>query len=388
MRTFLWVACLFICSVTTAQTAKAHYDRAVEAFDKEDFTTSLRELRLAHQLDSTNPAFYVLRGKLEQRLYSRLYAMDFYEKAIQLDSTYAPAYAARAELYFDDEDYEECLADYAAAIRFNPTHAAVYYVQRGLVFERTYAWPDALLSYKRAIEADTTCAAAYFHRAQRRYEQNPEAAQRDYDLAFRYAPNDSIRTEYRFLCAETKLAPAHFEDAYADYKAVLSTYPDRPQVLGRLAYVCEVLDRNDEALGYLFEMLEMKSYDGDYLDIPHTHGQIALLYRKMGEYRKAIDSYYESARLYRKKAPQYDFEPDYSAIAYCEMKLGEYDAALKHLEQHKWIWGANEYLIRAELYGLTGDRQKACEDIKRAANEYPGDDEEEQIRAFRKKYCD
>ena len=59
-------------------------------------------------------------------------AFDDYNKAIQLNRTYAPAYYNRARIHQMRRDYGSALQDYDEAIRLQPDYSDAYY-NRGVL---------------------------------------------------------------------------------------------------------------------------------------------------------------------------------------------------------------------------------------------------------------
>ena len=70
---------------------------------------------------------YVELGKHEQ-------AIADYAQAIKLNPTYAMAYNNRGSSYFELGKHEQAIADYAQAIKLNPTDAKAYQ-NRGRAYE-------------------------------------------------------------------------------------------------------------------------------------------------------------------------------------------------------------------------------------------------------------
>ena len=157
------------------------YDRRMDSvFELQDeISTEILKQLTASLLDApteivtaqrTNPETYELYLRAKQRIYSRRIdairlAVDELDKAIELDSSYAPAYAQRAiatamlsTAQYGDMDHEEStrIAQRFVdeALRLDPEHGESLAAQ-GLLFTRDFARvDDAVDALTRALEAN------------------------------------------------------------------------------------------------------------------------------------------------------------------------------------------------------------------------------------------
>jgi tetratricopeptide (TPR) repeat protein len=118
--------------------------------------------------DSNNAVAYFKRGKanVEVRTDTRLLdpAIVDLTKAIEINPSYAAAYAQRGLAYFRKADHPRAIADATKAIELDPSLLLAYRV-RGTVYQRQHDYARALADYSKAIELNPTSTAGYVARA-------------------------------------------------------------------------------------------------------------------------------------------------------------------------------------------------------------------------------
>ena len=90
-------------------------------------------------------------------------AVTAYGKAIQLNTSYAPAYNNRGKCYARLGDYRQAVADFDQAIVLNPGLAITHY-NRGNAHNRLGVYRQAVADFNRAIALDPGFAMAYNNR--------------------------------------------------------------------------------------------------------------------------------------------------------------------------------------------------------------------------------
>ena len=84
-------------------------------------------------------------------------------KAIQLNSTDATLYSARASIYYQKNDFDKAISDYTEAIRFNPKCTDAY-IYRGCEFMMKSDYDKAIKDSCDAIDLDPKSSMAFFVR--------------------------------------------------------------------------------------------------------------------------------------------------------------------------------------------------------------------------------
>lgn len=125
---------------------------------------------------------HYLAGDYEQAIFT-------YNRAIQLDPTYAKAYYNRGHAYYQLKEYERAIADYDRVVQLNPAYPVVYF-NRGKVYESLGWYRQAIADYSSALQRFPWLIEAYVsrgdaYRALGKYEQ----ALVDYDWAAQFSLN-------------------------------------------------------------------------------------------------------------------------------------------------------------------------------------------------------
>ncbi len=76
-------------------------------------------------------------------------AMEYFNLAIEMDSTFDQPHYYRANLKYGEGDYQGALTDYNKAIALNPKYAEAY-SHRGNVFEKLHQQDNACKDFQKA----------------------------------------------------------------------------------------------------------------------------------------------------------------------------------------------------------------------------------------------
>lgn len=168
-----------------------------------------------------------------------------YNRAIELDSTYAKAFNNRGVAYNNIGMYDQAICDYTKAIEINTKYTKAYN-NRGATFNKLGMYDDAIADYDEAIkikpryaEAYNNRGVAYKHKAQ--YDQ----AISDFDKALEIDANHADVLTQR---GETYVIMEDFDQAISDYNKALAIDPDYAAAYYNKAIACGHLKRTEEAL--------------------------------------------------------------------------------------------------------------------------------------------
>lgn len=121
---------------------------------------ALRHFDRAIQLEPTFADAYHNRGFLRRRAGDLVGAVKDYTKAIRLAPTKVASYLHRGQLRCDLGDHRGAIADFDRIIDLKPEYAQVYY-ERGLARQRLGDWLGAIDDFNATLELGPDSAEAY-----------------------------------------------------------------------------------------------------------------------------------------------------------------------------------------------------------------------------------
>ena len=123
--------------------------------------------------------------------------IEYYTRAIGLNSDLAEAYTGRAAAFSDLGKYDRAVSDYTSAISLSPDNAQ-YYNNRGYAYEMLGKHEKAIPDYTRAIRIEPHYASAYNNRGVAYYNAGlKDEALADFDKACKYGSRDGCENYYK-----------------------------------------------------------------------------------------------------------------------------------------------------------------------------------------------
>jgi len=261
--------------------------------------------------------------------------IEYFRQAIDLDPTYAPAYAALADGYNRaairgyqpaKEAYPVAKAAVSRALQLDDALAEAHVLQGVIKFRFDWDWAGAEGDLNRALQLNSNSSRAHLGygtyllamgrvedavgEAQRALELDPLAAQRHIDLAWKLSYAGRYDEAIARLGKMLELAPdsavaygtlatnyaakGMYAEALAMCEKALQLPPD-DQVMRRCGSIYALAGRRHEALKLLQRMLA-QGYVSPY--------QLALLYDALGDRRQALKSLVQA---YEARAPEMCF---------------------------------------------------------------------------------
>jgi tetratricopeptide (TPR) repeat protein len=157
------------------------------------------------------------------------------------------------------------------------SYQAYFYFTEGKNFMYQHRWSDAVQSFKKAIEYDSTFAMAHYYLARHLGNQ-------DYtDKTFKYA-DKATRLEKYYIESLGALLNYDILSAIEIYKKIIRRYPDEIDALIQLGFLSDALKEYEQAIGYYNQILEIDPSNRI------THNYISLSYDKWGNFEKAIEA--------------------------------------------------------------------------------------------------
>ena len=186
-------------------------------------------------------------------------AVDYFQQAVQKDSSYAPAYAAMAE------SYDELGG---GSIYLPPSET----------------FPKAKAAATKALEIDDTLAEAHAALAYAEwfYDWDWTSAEREFKRAIDLNPSSSTSHRLYSECLQTR---ARFQESIAEGELAQELDPLSPQILGQLGYVYLVTGRYDESIAQFQKALDLNP------NAPIFRAQLAWAYALKRMYAQALAQY-------------------------------------------------------------------------------------------------
>jgi TolB-like protein/DNA-binding winged helix-turn-helix (wHTH) protein/Tfp pilus assembly protein PilF len=276
--------------------------------------------------------------------------IEYFQRAIRVDPTYAEAYAGLANAYFEREIWGglginklsvEIRANTLKALELDPDLPEAHVLLGRIHFQSDWDWPSTEAEFKRAIELNPNLASAYVYYAYflQAMGRNPEAlaaAHRAVELDPLSAPNicDEGRILYR---------ARQFDNAVERYQRALELDPSYVPALWRMADAYEQLTRFEVGLSYARKAQEITGSRIAGLR------PLARIYASMGKRREALEAAKAIEEDGTLGGKEYALTVVYSA-------LGDRDRAIKQLEKGVRMRSLPPFVfVEPQLDGIRSD---------------------------------
>lgn len=340
------------------------YQRALDALFEEQDSQKALDLLNAELNDHPKDGYshvWIAHIRLQQEEYGR--ALTCANAAIKLlprnDKEYrAFVYSIRAQVYENLCDTAQAVADWAQAIKLDPTDYRWYQNRGDLYFEQgKYALADA--DYQKMVCMDDNEAVIYGYmglgRNLRDQSKHEEAIAMYNKVIQLYG--DSYSSSYSFR-AESELQLKRYEEAVNDIVKALEIDQDDK------AFYMLVKLKETAAIDLMQQKLRLQTIFSPNLSIWHYYVGIFAEVNK--DYRAAIQAYKKANSI------SHDKQVD-ERIASCYEDLGDYRAALKYINYaiESDTTDADNYYVRANFYAELGQIEKSVEEMTRYIEQNP-----------------
>jgi len=156
-----WAVYAYIASAPDR--AKSHYHQGMHLLGPGDFQGAAAQFTKAIAIFPEYADAYLGRGKAWQAAGQTMAALADFEKAIAIDPTLELAYTSRGTIERSQGDSQSALADFTHSVHLHPTSDAYY--QRGLTYQALDQPERALADYDAAITYDPGAPSIYLARA-------------------------------------------------------------------------------------------------------------------------------------------------------------------------------------------------------------------------------
>ncbi|WXR62628.1 tetratricopeptide repeat protein [Peptostreptococcaceae bacterium AGR-M142] len=306
-------------------------------------------------INENNTEFGIVarRGYIKFMLERYIYAIEDYNKAIELDKNYVQAYYGRGIVYRIQEEYEKAIEDYNKAIELDENYVQAYY-GRGIVYRIQEEYEKAIEDYNKVIELDKNRLNAYYgrgiiYRIQGEYEKALE----DYNKVIELDENDVDAYYGRGIIYRIQ---GEYKKALKDYNKVIELDKNYVDAYYGRGIVYRIQEEYEKAIEDYNKVIEL---DKNYVDAYYGRG---IVYRIQEEYEKAIEDYNKAIELdenyvdaYYGRGIVYRIQEEY------EKAIEDYNKAIELDENY-----VDAYYGRGIVYGIQEEYEKAIEDYNKA----------------------
>lgn len=289
----------------------------------------------------------------------------------------AKEYSEMAESKVANNDYQYALILIDKAIALNDTNEW-YPIQKSEIEFKLYGPRDAINTILKAIKLNRK-KSEFYNRAGSYYESGGliDSAVYMFNLAIKYAPNDTLKYAYFQNRGAAKIGNRNFEGAKQDFEKVLEFNPNDIATLNNIANVYDELGEKNKAILTLKKIITIEpNFIGTYVNL-------GFCYTAMDSIDLAINYFNHALKLDPKEAVVYNNR------GYAYYKLKDYASALKDVNYSISLYPTNSYAYRnlALIYIDTKKIHEACDALNYA--KYYGFEQQygEEVNELLKKYC-
>ena len=212
-------------------TAVQYVDMGFKAWEAQKYSEAIDYYNRAIELDPKNSGAYDNRGNAYRDQGNWTQAINDYDKAIELDQRNSWAYANRGFTYHLQGNFEKAMSDCNKAIEINPKNSWAY-ICRGIAYRDQENLTQSMNDFNKAIELDPKNSGAYDNRGNAYRDQgNWTQAINDYDKAIELDQRNSWAYNNRGYIYELL---GNISQAIADYKKALTLDPNHPYAKSNL----------------------------------------------------------------------------------------------------------------------------------------------------------
>ena len=309
-----------------------------------------------------------------------LSALDYVDRAIQADDSYANAYLLRADIHFRQGEYEETIADVSTGLKTN-SQSTMAYTDYYLIRARSYLelelYEEASADLDILFNGTVQNADVYYSRAMLRHHRgDSKSALEDLDRAILMSSDVALYYLQRARIKEVLLSAGYNRDAYSpifsDLSVALALDNKNYAAYEMRSRLNQRLGQRVEAIADYSRMIELNAGDA------RAYYERGVLNMQEYRYKEATDDF--------GVVLQYDVD-DYLSrrnLAICYQNMEQYHLAVREYSRTIRILdeavNANTHqrelldlfsetlLLRGHCYHFLRQPADACQDFKMAYN--------------------
>ena len=196
--------------------------------------------------------------------------------------------------FYQKKQYDQAIRHYDKAVELNPTFAKTYN-KRGIVLAKKRDYDRAIADFDKAIKLDPALANAYKNRGMAHViKEHYDQAIRDFDRAIELNPSDALVHKNM---AQALVQTGKSRQAVRHYRTALELHSDWPEVLNALAWILAThqdlrIRDGTQAVQLAERACELTEYKtAEVLDT------LAAAYAETGRFDQAVDTVQKALEL-------------------------------------------------------------------------------------------
>jgi Flp pilus assembly protein TadD len=239
-----------------AQPAAIIYEEGIKLMRGEKYSEAARKFETVIELESANAEAYNALGTVYVHLNRKNDAYASFQKAIQLAPAFANAYYNLGNLYDRDGRANHAADCFRQSVERKPDYALAWYAL-GNVSLGSKNYDEAVSAFEKAARLDSRNARVFVYLG---YAYNLAGKkQKALDSYRRAVILNSEDREARNNLAVTLYENHSFVESLAEYKTLVSKFPDYPEAYFNLGVLHLAMKNKVAAIGQLTELKRLGS---------------------------------------------------------------------------------------------------------------------------------
>jgi tetratricopeptide (TPR) repeat protein len=326
--------------------------------EKKDYTSAQLELHKALAINDKLATAYYLNGKVYEAQSNQDKAIEYFNRAVELDKDYFEAYYKLGRIYFSRHKPEKAVENFKKVLSIQPGDSDALFAL-GLSLNKLEKYKEAVTAFTKAIKLTPNYAPSYYYRgiAYKNLKDN-DNARKDFEQALKF---NSKYADACYQLGQLNALDGNYDKALASYDMVSKI---SPEYIGSYVSKGMIYSKKHNYSEAIKEFSKAVKLDPKLSLVYFYRGNA---YRATGDYDKAIEDF--------KKVLEFE-----STNAWAHKQLGtvyfissKYKKAIQHLKEANRLDHNDTYTpIYLYLTEARRNSHKAKADLDKFAEKHQG----------------
>ncbi|WP_293128288.1 tetratricopeptide repeat protein [Microcoleus sp. bin38.metabat.b11b12b14.051] len=329
--------------VATGPKADDFFIQGEDKYQKGDYQGAIAAFDRAIQLNPNYAPAYSNRGLARHKLGDKQGAIQDYNQALNINPNLAVAYSNRGAARSDLGDKQGAIQDYNQALKIDPNLAEAYY-NRGNARSKLGDNQGAITDYNQALKINPNNANSYNNRGNARsYLGDNQGAITDYNQALKIDPNNANPYNNRGL---TRSELGDNQGAIQDYNQALKIDPNLAEVYYNRGNARSYLGDKQGAIQDYNQALKINP------NLAQAYSNRGVARSRLGDNQVAIQDFQKAADLYQQEGKKEEYQ---RALNNIRQLQGRSSTPQQSTQQSTTLLATNGSLIPGKSSALPSD---------------------------------